>query len=300
MDWLKDDGIFLPMINDTGRNIFYKKCIDAVAKDKVICDIGTGTGFLSVLAVDAGAKKVITVEKDKARFEFAKSNFEKMGMLDKIEIIHDDFLNTDIDADYFVSETIGNWIFDENILGISEHCNKKKGQFIPDRFELQVVVYDIHPIFDCVQTESDAHEFQPDIEINKQFAEIINSNFKKQYPKQRHKSNMICNFFQQYKKMTDLKLNEIYKSNVVTVHLNNKTYKSNYTSQPNNIKISLPKGIAEKEAQVCLFWKAKFQNNEMDILDTIWCVPSKFIHNMNQDIFLYFDKVENCWMFEYD
>ena len=61
MDWLSDDGIFMPMINDTGRNIFYKACIDSVAKDKVICDIGAGTGLLSMLAIQAGAKKVIAV-----------------------------------------------------------------------------------------------------------------------------------------------------------------------------------------------------------------------------------------------
>ena len=293
MDWLKDDGIFLPMINDTGRNIFYKKCIDVVAKDKVICDIGTGTGFLSVLAVDAGAKKVITVEKDKARFEFAKSNFEKLGMLDKIEIIHDDFLNTDIDADYFVSETIGNWIFDENIINIAAHCADKKGQFIPDKFELEAVVFQEHPIFSCVQTESEAYEFQPDIDINKNFAEIININFQTQYPvsMQRHKSNMICNFFQQYKNMSDLKLKEIYRSETLHVKLKN---------QYDNLKIVIPKGTLNGGNRICLFWRALFLDHVMDVVDTIWCVPSKYIHNTNQDIFLYFDKVENCWIFQYD
>jgi protein arginine N-methyltransferase 1 len=64
MDWLKDDGIFLPMINDTGRNIFYKNAIESCVKDKIVVDIGTGTGFLSIWAARAGAKKVYSVEQN--------------------------------------------------------------------------------------------------------------------------------------------------------------------------------------------------------------------------------------------
>ena len=58
MDWMKDDGIFLPMLNDTGRNKFYDKAIALAAPGKIVVDIGTGTGILSILAARAGAKKV--------------------------------------------------------------------------------------------------------------------------------------------------------------------------------------------------------------------------------------------------
>jgi predicted RNA methylase len=77
MDWLKDDGIFLPMINDTGRNIFYKAAIESSVKDKVVVDIGAGTGLLSILAAKAGAKKVIAVEKDPDIFKILKGNTTK-------------------------------------------------------------------------------------------------------------------------------------------------------------------------------------------------------------------------------
>ena len=77
MDWFNDDGIFMPMLNDTGRNIFYKTAIEAAVPGKTVCDIGTGTGFLSVLAAHAGAKHVIAVERDLQRYQYTKSIIEK-------------------------------------------------------------------------------------------------------------------------------------------------------------------------------------------------------------------------------
>ena len=38
----------------------------------------------------------------------------------------------------------------------------------------------------------------------------------------------------------------------------------------------------------------------MDVVDTIWCVPSKYIHDTDQDITLYFDNKKKSWMFNYD
>jgi len=54
-DFFKDNGVFLPMLNDASRNQFYKKALDIAAPGRVVCDIGAGTGFLSILALQAGA-----------------------------------------------------------------------------------------------------------------------------------------------------------------------------------------------------------------------------------------------------
>ena len=85
---MKDDGVFLPMLNDTGRNVFYKAALELAAPGKVVCDIGAGTGFLSVLAVQAGAKHVIAVEQNLERYQYAKSIVEQLGLSDRIELIH--------------------------------------------------------------------------------------------------------------------------------------------------------------------------------------------------------------------
>jgi predicted RNA methylase len=52
-DWFKQNGIYMPMINDTGRNIYYKQAIEEAVPGKIVCDIGTGTGLLSILAAKA-------------------------------------------------------------------------------------------------------------------------------------------------------------------------------------------------------------------------------------------------------
>ena len=114
-DWFKDNGIYMPMINDTGRNIFYKAAIEAAVPGKVVCDIGTGSGLLSIIAAKAGATKVYAVEMDPGRAAFAEDMFARLG-LTNIEVVKGDFLNTDIRADIFVSETIGSQVFNENII----------------------------------------------------------------------------------------------------------------------------------------------------------------------------------------
>jgi FkbM family methyltransferase len=289
MDWLKDDGIFMPMINDTGRNNFYKSCIDSVAQGRVICDIGAGTGFLTVLAVQAGAKKVIAVEKDFDRYNFVKSNIEKLNLQDKVEVVHADFLSTDISADYYVTETFGSAIFDENIISIADHTQKMSGCLIPGQVEVHVKVYRPHPIFAVVQRESDAHEFQPDIDINNDFYNLINTEFKKANPiqKTRFRSNWINNLFTMYKQMDDLKLSVLYESESLVVDFSKPAPKLEFNLPPN-----IPAG------QFCIFWKAKFQNIEMDVTDTWWPTPTRFVHDTSKGVKIYYDNI-NSWWFEW-
>lgn len=289
MDWLKDDGIFMPMINDTGRNIFYKNCLDSVSKDKIICDIGAGTGFLTMLAIQAGAKKVIAIEKDQERFSYLQSGLEKLNLLNKVELVNSNFLDVDVEADYFVTETFGNAIFEENILAIAEKKKQLRGKIIPNEIEVYVKVYEPHPIFAVVQTDSDAFEFQPDIELDKDFYNIVNSNFQQQHNSKnlRQRSNWINNLFKEYKKMTDLKLKEIFKSESIIINLDHQFPKLEF-----NLQSRVPPG------QFCIFWNLKFQDFFMDVTDTIWATPTRFIPDTSKGVRIYYDNV-NSWWFEW-
>jgi len=146
-DWFRDDGIFLPMLNDVSRNKFYKSALDIAAPGQVVADVGAGTGILSILAVQAGAKKVFAVEKDPDRAAYLSNMIDKLNLTAKIEVVQDDFLKVDIPADIYVSETINTQIFGEDILFLAHHAQRHGGCFIPSTFEIHVEIYEHHPLY---------------------------------------------------------------------------------------------------------------------------------------------------------
>ena len=58
------------MLEDTQRIQLYKKAIESTVQDKVVIDVGAGTGILSLYAVQAGAKKIYALEKDFETYNF--------------------------------------------------------------------------------------------------------------------------------------------------------------------------------------------------------------------------------------
>ena len=50
------------MIADEVRVSTYRAALSALSKDKVIVDVGTGTGLLATLALDCGASYVYRIE----------------------------------------------------------------------------------------------------------------------------------------------------------------------------------------------------------------------------------------------
>lgn len=86
LNWLRDDGINLPMINDVPRNTFYDKILSENVHDKQCCDVGFGTGLLSLLAIKHGAKHVIAYEKDPSRFHLGQTIIDRLDLKDKIDL----------------------------------------------------------------------------------------------------------------------------------------------------------------------------------------------------------------------
>jgi predicted RNA methylase len=298
-DWFKQNGIFMPMINDTARNVFYKAAIESSVAGKVVCDIGTGTGFLSIIAAKAGAKKVYAVEMDPGRAKFAQEIINKVGLSDTIEVINNNFLNTDIVADIYVSETIGTQIFNENIINLSAHALQNGGTFIPGTFEITAKVFRNHAIFPVVQGRSDAFEFQPDIEIDSVFENEINSAFQSQHDLKNtlYRANYIDTFFTQLKKMPDINLQVLHETEPLIVDLNKPI-------NVEDIRITIPESVmTDRDICVVIFWKAKYQDLVMTSTDTIWGHMSKIIlprvKKPGVDITTWFDPKMNDWRFEF-
>lgn len=300
-DWFKQNGIYMPMINDTGRNVYYKRAIEAAVPGKVVCDIGTGTGLLSILAAKAGAKKVYSVEMDPGRADFAIKVIDKIGLSDKITVINKNFYETDIHADIFVSETIGTPVFNEDIIGISKHALRHGGTFIPASFDLHIEVYEDHPIFPLVLTESAAFEFQPDIEIDPVFEQIINTSFQSQHPLETtvYRAGAIHNLFTMLPRFNDLKLKKLYQTEPLRVDLN-------HTADISRINLTIP-GSQIKTANtfvVVLFWTANMYNDiQMSVKETWWGNPAKVIlqrvRKPGSDIIMYYDSRINDWKLKY-
>lgn len=299
-DWFRHNGIYMPMINDTGRNVYYKQAIEAAVPGKVVCDIGTGTGLLSILAAKAGAEKVYSVEMDPGRADFARKIIQQVGLSDRIEVIHKNFFDTDIRADVFVSETIGTPVFNEDIIAIAQHATRHGGQFIPGSFDLWLEIYDDHPIFPLVMPESSAFEFQPDIDIDPAFEKIINSSFQSQHPLDStiYRAGYVQNLFTMLPRFTDLKLTKLYQTEPIRVDLNSIT-------DINNISLTVPANRLPTNTFVAvLFWRANmFDNIVMPVTETWWGNPAKTIlphlRNKNSDFKMWYDHKITNWRLQY-
>lgn len=79
------DKKMLAITRDTG--IFYNMLL-RIQKPKKILEIGTSFGYSTLWFAEAISKnsKIITIEKNPKKIKFAKNNFRKAGVLNKIEI----------------------------------------------------------------------------------------------------------------------------------------------------------------------------------------------------------------------
>jgi len=300
-DWFKQNGIFMPMINDTGRNIAYKAAIEQAAPGKIVCDIGTGTGFLSILAAKAGAEHVYSVEMDPGRAQFARKIIEQIGLSDKITVINSNFYDTDIKADLYISETIGSQIFNEFTIEIAAHALRHGGVYLPGSFDIHVEIFEDHPIFPLVTSTSQAFEFQPDISIDPKFEALINQGFQQQHPLDQtlYRANTINNLFTVLPKFTDLKLNKLYESPKITVDLNGPVDQS-------AIRFTIPKSEFDFPYTyvAVVFWTAHMYGDvTMNVRDTWWGNPAKTVlphtRNADADLEIWYDPAITDWRLKY-
>ena len=150
---LKNNKIcgYLGMLNDSWRNKFYSDALQKHAKDKVVLDMGTGTGILAYYSLLFGAKFVYCVEQSSDMAQVAQSVLEKKFSKDRFKVIVSNFWNTNLDEifdqkiDILLSETVGPGLFDQGMIN-TWHCVKpyltNNAISIPDRLHCDVWVYE--------------------------------------------------------------------------------------------------------------------------------------------------------------
>jgi len=107
------------MLKDTQRTLAYENAITPhLFKDKVVLDVGSGTGILSLFAARAGAKAVYAVDDsnlhDVAKCIIQKNNYQKVIHPIKAKIEHAKLPAEQVDI--IVSEWMGYALFFESML----------------------------------------------------------------------------------------------------------------------------------------------------------------------------------------
>ncbi|TGZ81377.1 S-adenosyl-L-methionine-dependent methyltransferase [Ascodesmis nigricans] len=114
-------GIHEEMLKDDVRTLSYKNAIvnnSHLFKDKVVLDVGCGTGILSMFAVKAGAKHVIGVDMSTI-IEKAREIVAVNGMSDKITLLQGKMEEVVLPVDkvdIIISEWMGYFLLYESML----------------------------------------------------------------------------------------------------------------------------------------------------------------------------------------
>jgi len=130
------------MLKDQVRTNAYRDAIEGnpeAFKDKIVLDIGAGTGILSIFAARAGAKHVYAIENAEIAF-FAREIIKNNGLADKITVIKGKMeeITLPVDkVDIIISEWMGYFLLYESmldsVLWARDRYLAPNGKMFPDR-----------------------------------------------------------------------------------------------------------------------------------------------------------------------
>jgi predicted RNA methylase len=125
---------------DQDRLVQYQKAIRQKCKDKVVVDVGSGTGVLALFAAQAGARKVYAVEINPRAAGIIGINAQRNGYGDIIKVIHGDGMEVTIPekADVVTCDLLCCGLFFEpeiQILNNAKRFLAPGGSFVPETVE---------------------------------------------------------------------------------------------------------------------------------------------------------------------
>jgi amino acid adenylation domain-containing protein len=146
-----EELLYGAMTHDLHRNNFYRKPIEAAVRSKTVVDIGTGAdAILARLCVEAGAERVYAIEVLENAFARAQETVFRLGLEDKIRLIHADSRGATLPelVDVCVSELFGTIASSEGaaeVLADAQRFLKPGGQMIPSRSLTKIAAVSLPP-----------------------------------------------------------------------------------------------------------------------------------------------------------
>jgi len=149
--WYANAGVHVNMLNDQVRTQSYRQAIERVVKDKVVLELGCGSGILTFFAVKAGAKKVYAIEESKI-IDLAREIAKKNGLDKRIIFIPGNSadINLPEKVDVFFTELLGTDVLEEKLLFYTRDAVKRfvkpRGVIIPSKISVCVVGVESLPV----------------------------------------------------------------------------------------------------------------------------------------------------------
>jgi predicted RNA methylase len=164
----------LPMINDVLRNKFYKNVLQDV-KGKHCLEIGFGSGILSILALEHGAKSIVAYEEMEDTYNLGVEIIESLGLQNKITLISGQFtadkMSRHTNIDCIFTETINHTLWGESLLNV---IDSTLPEIIPNKYFLEVHAIEISDNYAKRLLTNDNSICNPGIAIDERFSKTIN------------------------------------------------------------------------------------------------------------------------------
>jgi 16S rRNA G966 N2-methylase RsmD len=178
IDWQNHDGVGFTMINDFIRNQFYNNIFKDRVAGKQCIDIGFGTGLLSILALANNAQSIIAYESDINRYQLGKLVIDRLGLDNKIQLIHDRYDNTILlkhtGVDVVFAETVDGNLWSE---GLWNNFPRLSGiKFLPNEYFLNLYAVEVPNRFaqGTQYPKPKNAGFNPGVDIDLNFIKLIN------------------------------------------------------------------------------------------------------------------------------